>query len=153
MLSILTGLPVNRTKDLKLFSDFAKTEGIKVICGTSTMKAYCSALNLKPEIFFSETDGLPCANYKIAGIFLASEGIITLNCCYKILAGKQSKNQTAEILSGLLKNENRISFTMGTAKNPDAVFYRTKNLLPREEIIDKIIDILPQDKKIKLIKI
>ena len=153
MLSILTGLPLNRKKDLKLFLDFEKTESVKVICGTSTIKAFCKSLSLNPEISFSEKDGIISANYKIEGIFLACEGIITLNDCHKILEGKQSKNKAAEILSCILKDENEISFTVGTAKNPDIDFYKKKNLLPREEIIDKIIDILPCDKKIKIIKI
>lgn len=153
MLSILTGLPEDKSKDKSIFSDFSKCKGKKIICGTSTIKTYCRILNITPEIILTYTDCLPEANYKAEGIFLACEGIITLNDCYKNLSGKSVKNKNAVILSDLLKKESELKFIIGTAQNGDSDFYKLKKLLPRKEIINKIIDILPNGKKITLINI
>lgn len=153
MLSILTGLPEDKSKDKSIFTDFSKCKGKKIICGTSTMKAYCKQLNLKPEITFINIKTLPVAKYKIEGIFLAAEGAITLNECYKKLKGKPVENQEAVILAKLLMEESEISFIIGTAPNKDMNLYRKNNLLPRDEIVNKIIDILPADKKINVRKV
>jgi hypothetical protein len=153
MLSILTGLPEDKSKDKNVCVDFSKSADMKVICGTTTMKVYCEQLNLKPKIIFTNKETLPVAKYKIEGIFLATEGVITLNECYKKLVGKSVKNQEAIILAELLMEESDILFILGTVQNQDVIFYRKNNLLPRNEIINKIIDILPQDKKITVEKV
>ncbi|MDD5020511.1 MAG: hypothetical protein PHR82_00015 [Endomicrobiaceae bacterium] len=153
MLSILTGLPENKAKDKNTCIDFSKSAGKKAICGTTTMKVYCAQLNLKPEIIFTNTETLPVPKYKIEGIFLATEGVITLNDCYKKLKGEPVENQDAITLAELLKQENEIIFITGTSRNQDVIFYKKNNLLPRDEIINKIIDILPSDKKITIKKV
>jgi len=153
MLIVLTGLPKDKHKDKNIFINFAKSEGKKVLCGTSTMKAYCKQLNLKPEITFINIQTLPVAKYKIEGIFLATEGIITLNECYQKLEGKSAENREAVILSELLTKENEIEFIICSAQNKDREFYKKNNLLSRNEIINKIIDLLPSDKKITVKKV
>lgn len=153
MLYILTGLPKDKYKDKSIFTDFSNCKGKKIICGTSTMKAYCKHLNLKPEITFINIQHLPVAKYKIEGIFLATEGIITLNECYKKLNGQSIENQEAVMLAELLMKENKIIFIVGTAPNKDTNLYRTNNLLPRDEIVNKIIDLLQSDKKITAKKV
>ncbi len=151
MLTVLTGLPKDKSKDSSVLTNFYNLSGQKIICGTSTIKTYCRILNINPEIIINYDNALPEADYKIEGIFLACEGIITLNECYKTLSGKKVKNKNAVILSEALKKENELKFIIGTAQNEDLNFYKSKKLLSRKEIIDKIIDILPCGKKITLI--
>ena len=153
MLSILTGLSKDKVKDKNICIAFSKSVGKKAICGTTTMKVYCTQLNLKPKIIFTNTETLPVAKYTIEGIFLATEGVITLNECYRKLKGEHVENQDSIILAELLKKENEIAFIIGTAQNQDVIFYRKNNLLPRDEIINKVIDILPSDKKITIAKV
>ena len=43
--------------------------------------------------------------------------------------------------------ENEINFVVGTADNGQHLFYKQNNLLPRTEIIKKIIELL-KDKKV-----
>lgn len=151
MLTVLTGLPKDKSKDKSILTDFSNSAGQKIICGTSTVKIYCRILNIKPEIIIDYDNALPEAYYKVEGIFLACEGIITLNECYRNLSGKTTKNKNAVILSEALKKENELKFIIGSAQNGDLDFYKLKKLLPRKEIIEKIIDILPGGKKITLI--
>lgn len=151
MLTILSGLPSDRNKDKNVFSTFAQSHGIKIICGTSTIKTYCAILNLIPEISINYTDALAEADYKVEGISLACEGVITLNECYKKLCGKQIKNKNALLLEKILNEETEIKFIIGTAKSPDLNFYKLKKLLSRQEVLEKIINIIKHKKTITVL--
>ena len=145
MLNILTGLPQNKEKDNIICNNFAKSVGYKIILGSSTMKMYCRELNIQPDIKIISATQSP--QYFITGIDIASEGVITLNECYKILSGKTSDNKDAVAVTTILTKENEINFIAGTADNGQHQFYKQNNLLPRTEIIEKIIELL-KDKKI-----
>jgi hypothetical protein len=140
MLNILTGLPQNKKDDNTICNKFANSVGYKIILGSSTMKMYCRELNIKPDIkIIFETQS---PQYFINGIDFATEGVITLNECYKILLGKISNNKSAIEVVNLIKKETIINFIIGTADNGESLFYKQNNLLPRIEIIEKIIELL-----------
>lgn len=145
MLNILTGLPKNKRDDNSICTKFANSTGTKIILGSSTMKMYCRELNINPDININSKTRLP--NYFINGIDFADEGIIILNECYKILSGNLSESSSANEVVNLIKNEKEINFIIGTADNGEHLFYKQNNLLPRTEIIKKIIELL-KDKKI-----
>ena len=145
MLNILTGLPKNKKDDNTVCRKFANSVGTKIILGSSTMKMYCRELNIHPDIKIISATQSP--QYFITGIDIASEGVITLNECYKILSGKTSDNKDAVTVTTILTKENEINFIVGTADNEQHQFYKQNNLLPRTEIIEKIIELL-KDKKI-----
>ncbi|MBR3627712.1 MAG: hypothetical protein IKN42_02560 [Elusimicrobia bacterium] len=145
MLNILTGLPKNKKDDNTICNKFANSIGTKIILGSSTMKMYCRELNIKPNIkIISETYS---PKYFINGIDFASEGVITLNECYKILSGKNSYNKDAIKIVNFLNKETAINFIIGTADNKELLFYKQNNLLPRTKIVKKTIELL-KDKKI-----
>lgn len=145
MLNILTGLPKNKNDDNTVCNKFANSIGYKIILGSSTMKMYCRELNIHPDIKIISATQSP--QYFITGIDIASEGVITLNECYKILSGKTSDNKDAVAVTTILTKENEINFVAGTADNKQHQFYKQNNLLPRTEIIEKIVELL-KDKKI-----
>lgn len=145
MLNILTGLPKNKNDDNTVCNKFANSIGYKIILGSSTMKMYCRELNIHPDIKIISATQSP--QYFITGIDIASEGVITLNECYKILSGKTSDNKDAVAVTTILTKENEINFVAGTADNKQHQFYIQNNLLPRTEIIEKIVELL-KDKKI-----
>ena len=145
MLNILTGLPKNKNKDNDICRKFANSIGYKIILGSSTMKMYCRELNIKPDIKIISATQSP--QYFISGIDISTEGVITLNECYKILSGKISDNKDAVKIVQILQKENKINFIVGTADNGELLFYKQNSLLPRSEIIEKIIELL-KDKKI-----
>ena len=140
MLTILTGLPKDKEKDSVVCQEILKNKGKKAICGSSTMKMYCRELNIEPETEIINGN-LPQVRYNIPNIDLASEGAITLNYCYKILKGNQINNFQANILAKLIKENKNIHFIIGTAQT-DTSLYKQNNILPRNEIIKKIVDYL-----------
>ena len=146
MLNILTGLPQNKKDDNTICNKFANSVGTKIILGSSTMKMYCRELNIKPKIKIVSPQK-PMATYFIDSIDIATEGVITLNECYKILSGKISDNQDAIDIAKLINQDNKINFIIGTADNGEHQFYKQNNIFSRTEIIKKIIDLL-KDKKI-----
>jgi len=145
MLNILTGLPQNKKEDKFICTKFANSTGIKIILGSSTMKMYCRELNIKPEIKILSEKQTP--QYFIDGINIASEGVITLNECYKFLSKKISDNKAAIAVAERILQETEINFIIGTADNGELSFYKQNNLLPRTEIVKKIIELL-KDKKV-----
>lgn len=142
MLNILTGLPLNKNNDNAICTSFANSMGHKILLGSSTMKMYCRELNIPHTIKTITTTKLPTATYLIKGITIASEGVVTLNECYKILSDKPSDNINAIEIVNLLKQENKINFIIGTANNGQHLFYKQNNLLPRVEVINKILYLL-----------
>ena len=146
MLNILTGLPQNKINDNSICMDFANSIGTKIILGSSTMKMYCRELNISPNIKILPSNTKPMVKYFIDGINIATEGVITLNECYKILSGKISDNKDAIEISKELNKEDEIKFIIGTIDNNQHQFYKQNNLLPRVEIIEKIIELLKNKK-------
>ena len=146
MLNILTGLPKNKKDDNTICNKFANSIGYKIILGSSTMKMYCRELNITPDIKIISAIQSP--QYFINGVYIATEGVITLNECYKILSGEISDNTSAIEIVNLIKKEDIINFIIGTADNGEYQFYKQNNLLTRTEIIGKFIELL-KDKKIK----
>ena len=144
MLNILTGLPKNKEKDSAVCQKISNFGGKKAICGSSTMKMYCRELNIKPQIEIIK-DTIPQAIYHISNIDLASEGVITLNDCYKNLKGTDTDNFQANELAKLIKRNKDIHFIIGTAQT-DTSLYTKNNILPRYEITKKIIDYLKNNK-------
>jgi len=150
-LNILTGLPKNKEDDLKVCQEFSDTIGKKVICGSSTMKMYCRELKIIPEINIIKTDSLPVVKYKIEGVDLATEGVITLNKCYQVLTGNKTDNQEANQLAQLLNSGTNIKFIIGTSDNNEKEIYLKANLLTRREIVEKIAGIFSNKISITLI--
>jgi hypothetical protein len=149
MIHILTGLPHNKNNDKNICINFSKSIGHKIILGSSTMKMYCRELNIKAKIEILETDDLPTPKYLIDGIDIASEGVLTLNEIYALLLNNKSTNTEAKRIVNLIKTDNEIIFTVGTANNKESEFYKQNNLLSRVEIIEKIVELL-KNKTIKV---
>lgn len=144
MFTILTGLPKYKEQDSIICKEFITINGKKAICGSSTMKMYCRELNIEPKIEITNKN-IPQVKYYIPNIDLASEGVITLNNCYKILKGNIINNFQANILADLIKENKDIYFIIGTAQT-DTLLYKQNNILPRIEITKKIIDHLKINK-------
>lgn len=148
MLSILTGLPADKQNDELFVQRFISVDSVKVICGSSTMKMFCRIQNITPEIKIILKENIPVAKYKIENINLATEGIITLNSCYKYLTNTKIKIIDDAInLAELFNKSQTISFFVGTAQNEDSINYKQFGLLPRKQIIEKIIFYLKQKNK------
>ena len=148
-LYILSGPPASKDEDAKFICGFAALKGKKAVCGSDTLKIFCkitgACARLKPESLIPEN--LP--EYKVLGLDFASEGILTLNAAFSDLKIGAKKGRT---LSKLMLEADEIIFITGGAQNKNyyADFCKRTNVLPREEIIDKIILFLIKAKKTAL---
>ena len=147
MLNILTGVPADRQNDKSFVKRFIASDAPKIICGSSTMKMFCRIQNITPKIKISFENNTTVAKYEIEGIYFATEGIITLNNCYKVLIGEKNESPDALKLAKELLNFQTINFFVGTAQNKDSNTYKLFDLLPRKQIIEKIILYLKQKNK------
>jgi hypothetical protein len=148
MLNILTGLPADKKNDKLFVERFMSVGSTKVICGSSTMKMFCRIQNITPEIKIVFEKNIPVAKYKIENINLATEGIITLNSCYKYLTNTKTEIiDDAVKLAELFDKNKTINFFVGLSQNKDSNNYKNFGLLPRIEIVNKIVDFLKQKNK------
>jgi len=149
MINILTGLPYDKSKDNITCINFINSVGPKIILGSSTMKMFCREVNMEFKIEILKINNILIPKYLIQNVDVACEGVITLNEVYKILLNKESANIDANKIVDFLKKDNEINFIVGTANNKENDFYKQNDLLPRIEIIKKIIDLL-KGKNIKV---
>jgi hypothetical protein len=144
-LYILSGAPSSKEKDKSAIEEFVSLNGKKAVCGSTTLKIFCeithASVRLKPE---SLIEGNP-PQYEVEGLEFASEGILTLNAVFADL----HKGEKKLPLSQLMLKAGEIIFITGGARNKlhDESFFRSSGVLPRDEIIDKIIRILEREGK------
>jgi len=149
MLSILTGLPADKQNDKLFVQQFISIVATRVICGSSTMKMFCRIQNITPKIKIVFEKNNPVAKYEIENINLATEGVITLNSCYKYLIGEKIEfSDNIVKLVELFNKSQTINFFIGLSQNKDSVNYEQFGLFTRKQIMEKIIFYLKQKNKI-----
>jgi hypothetical protein len=145
-LYVLSGPPADRSKDLLLMRKFFAFDGGKAVCGSVTLAIFCKIFGKSVKLKFSGSNACEPPEYEVEGLDFASEGLITLNKCFEVLNGKDSKatyyppRKLAELMLACKK----IHFIEGSAVNSlhDDKLFESAGLLPRSEIIDKIIKTL-----------
>ncbi|MDR3112997.1 MAG: hypothetical protein LBU09_01305 [Endomicrobium sp.] len=149
-LYIFSGPPSFEEQDEIVIKHFVSLNGKKAVCGSTTLKVFCKitgeAAKLKPK---SLVFGNP-PEYEVSGLDFASEGILTLNAVFADL--KKGAKLPKLPLSNLILSVDEIIFITGDAQNKfyDADFYKRTNVLPRCEIIDKIVLLLKENGKTAL---
>ncbi|AKL98296.1 hypothetical protein [Endomicrobium proavitum] len=147
--NLLSGLPKDKSGDREVFKKFLALDGKKIICGSSTLAAFCRVTEKNSAANFeSFKEGNP-AYYHIEGIDFASEGAVTLNHCFKFLSCGEVLSKTGEELGKLLSECDEINFFIGSAENKNQTqdFFKKHEMLPRAEITEKIKDVLAKYKK------
>ncbi|MBI9031790.1 SpoIIE family protein phosphatase [bacterium] len=121
-LVILTGPPINQTKDKYLAEIVSSYEGNKAICGGTTAKILARELNRNVEVDISSLDPIvPCSSY-MEGVNLVTEGMITMGETLKYLKSKEfieniNIDNGATKLVKLLLSSDIIDFYVGTKIN------------------------------------
>ena len=119
---ISTGPPFNENKD-KILADMVATyDGTKVICGGTTAKIISRELGrVLSAIFKRDPSGLP-PTYKMEGIDMITEGVLTLSKVKSLLESMTGTEVTSKgtdgVLASLLLNHDIIEFAVGTRINP-----------------------------------
>jgi len=155
--NILSGPPSDKNSDSAFIEEFICSEGIKIVCGGSTSKMLARELKTHVEIE-EHTSLITPPKYRIQGITLATEGIITLNQVYNLLDENmdeftQNDSPVLELLY-YLKNADKIVFWVGDAEKIEArnVEFLQQGIINRHAIIKFIADKLIAEHKLVLIK-
>ncbi len=141
---ILTGPPIKSEDDSEFVSKFISSDGIKVVCG-STTSDICARLSGR-EIR-TGTGGTPFEppEHFIEGIDLVTEGALTLNQLFNILEAREEDLDAASPVTRLrafLLAADRVHFRIGGASNPghSNIIFRQLGVLPRSVIVPLIAD-------------
>lgn len=157
VVNIFTGPPKNEEKDAEAVKKFLELDGLKIICGASTAKLVSRELGKNLVIDEKFTSSISPPNYKIDGIDLVTEGIITLNQLYNIWDEDESKlekfNPVTDLYT-LLKVADRINFIVGTADNPatEDITYSQLGLLKRKKIIPLLLEKFNKEGKVVVVE-
>ncbi|MEN6546388.1 MAG: SpoIIE family protein phosphatase [Armatimonadia bacterium] len=139
-LNIFTGPPANKQHDRAVAQKFMLSEGWKVVAGSTTAEIVARFVEKPLEVEQDLRSKLAPPRYYIEGIDLVTEGAITLNQVYNVLeADPKSFEEESGVteLQRLLREADRINFTVGAAQNPahgDIVFQQ-RGLLTRTNIV------------------
>jgi hypothetical protein len=152
IVNLLSGPPKLKTDDEKYVTQFIHNQGIKVIAGGSTAQMVSRIMKCKLEIEASEHNITPPA-YKIDGIELVTEGMVTLNQVYHLLEEEPEnyrQGSPASELAHLLKMADRVNIWQGDAENlgEGKIEFRQQGLLNRKKIIDKLVKRLQNQGKL-----
>jgi len=155
-LTIFSGPPANKERDVDFARRFNETEGQIVICGSST--ADIISRETKREIkMISREFGLGSPpEYRMAGADMVTEGAMLLNQLYNILDEDQKKfieKTPAERLAILIAMADVITFVTGGAVNGahDEMIFKQVGIKPRQTIIELIAENLRRQKKVVVI--
>jgi len=128
------------------------------LSGGSTAKMVARELKTTLEIKEdSLANAISPASYKITGINLVTEGIVTLNHVYNLIDEDTSKfideSDVFEYCE-FLKLADRINFFVGKSTNldMDSIQFRQQRILPRQKIVPLLINWLQENGKLVVVK-
>ena len=148
-LLVMTGPPIDRTKDVEMAEVITGFQGKKIICGGTTAKIISRELDRKITVNIKDFDLQVPPTSTIDGINLVTEGTITMGKVAEILEKginpESLKSNGATAMVNHLLNSDIIHFIVGTKIN-DA--HQDPNvpveLEIRRNIIKKIVHLLEE---------
>jgi hypothetical protein len=158
IVNILTGPPENPEDDAKSVKEFISQRGIKIISGGTTAKMVSRELRLPLEVNEeSLAYTISPASYKMDGINLVTEGIVTLNHVYNLIDEDTSKYiDESDVFEycEFLKLADRVNFFIGKSSNldMDSIQFRQQGILPRSKIVPLLINWLQEKGKLVVVK-
>ncbi|NLW87335.1 MAG: SpoIIE family protein phosphatase [Planctomycetes bacterium] len=155
--NILTGPPADKSTDKQVVADFMASEGLKIVCGGSTSAMLANVLGRHVDIQQDDKSLIAPPRCKIDGIDLVTEGAVTLNQAYNILdadAATYSEVSSVTELCCLLQVADKVSITMGSAKNPagDDIAFRQQGIINRSRIVELLAGKLREMGKLVILK-
>lgn len=155
-LNVLTGTPEDRENDSGFVNEYMESEGIKVVCGGSTSRMLARELKKPIEIIEEELSVTP-PTYRIPGITLATEGMITLNQLYNLLNEDISYSDDHSIIVELVEyfdTADKVLFWVGKASNigNDLLELKQQGIQNRLKIVKLISEKLIQMNKLVIVK-
>lgn len=155
--NIISGPPTDKSLDTEVFKNFMQKEGIKVACGGTTAIILGREINKKVELIDDSHSSFNPPRFKIEGITLVTEGIVTLNQVYNLL-GEDTSDLSDESavyeLNNLMNLADRLNITIGHADNRGIgdIQFRQQGILKRNTIIPLIIEKLRKAGKLVVLE-
>lgn len=155
IVNLLSGPPKQKSDDEHCVKEFFDNQGIRVVAGGSTAQMVARIMKSRLEIELSENSITPPA-YKIDGIELVTEGMVTLNQVYHLLEEdpeNYSQGSSASELAYFLKMADRVNIWQGDAENQGEgkIEFRQQGLLSRKRIIESLVKRLRSQGKLVVI--
>ena len=158
IISLLTGPPENKRLDSGFVSEFMKNKGRKIICGSTTAEVAARELKEKIEIEEISTEFNQPPKYRIKGIYIVSEGAVTLNQVYNLLDVSVDDMPVYSVVGEIAEMRLKadvINIFLGDARNAahNDISFKQLGIVERETIIKLIVEKLVQKEKVvKIIK-
>lgn len=144
-LTVLTGAPSERERDVAYVAEFMAASGTKAICGGTTANIVSRVLKRKIEPRLEqEGEGPPSA--WLPGVGLVTEGIVTLHRVSQLLREVQYARELPPVRDGatelarLLLNADTIRFMVGDAVNPMQVADVIRRQAFRQVLVDTLVE-------------
>lgn len=149
VVNIFTGPPIDQGKDSFVVNRLLHAKGFKVVNGGTTAKVVARVTN-RPLTMDMESDSvLTPPSYEIPGIDLVTEGTVTLNQLYNVLACDPRKldqhNPVTDFLLLILAAD-KVNFIVGLSVNEanENVAFTQLGIIPRRKIVELLIAELKQ---------
>lgn len=122
-LTLLTGPPADRARDVSFVAAFMSSPGTKLICGGSTANIVARVLGKKVEPRLDSGKGGPPTAW-MPGVGLVTEGIVTMHRALQLIRGVEfarelppTNDGPTEVARALL-NADSVKLMVGDAVNP-----------------------------------
>lgn len=151
-LTVLTGPPADRGRDVAFVAAFMSVPGEKLVCGGTTANIVARVLDKKVEPRLDGKGGPPTA--WLTGVGLVTEGIVTLHRALQLIRGvefarelpAQSDGPT-EVARALL-NADSIRLMVGDAVNPAQVADVIQGQAFRQVLVETLVEELRRRGKV-----
>jgi hypothetical protein len=138
VINILTGPPASRKDDEKFVRTFLKSDGLKVVCGSTTADLAARVMGKRVKMRQIPDSLTAPPEYMIDGIDLVMEGAVTLNQAYNILEEDLKEGEEGVFrLCALLRSADIVRIFEGTAENTahDDITFKQMGILKRALIV------------------
>lgn len=145
VVSLFTGPPADERQDGQAVRQFMELPGTKVVCGGTTADLVARWLGERVRLEQDPISMVAPPRYEIPGIDLVTEGAVTLNQTFNLLDTDESQLRESSgvtELRSLLRAADCVHILYGVARNSamDMVSFRQQGILPRDQILPRLVD-------------
>ena len=156
-LTVLTGPPASRADDARVIAALMNAPGRKVICGSSTTEIASRELKRPAVITGMRLTPDTPPEYRMEGVDLITEGVLTLNQAMNLLEGGvdlRAGDGVVFRLCRMLTEADAVTFLVGGGQNAghEDPLFRQLGVKPRQVIVEKLVECLQNKGKLVAVR-